>query len=201
MTRVPDLIAAALADVLRERTGWDEPPELCNLRVGAGQCEVRPIPLPTAVWASGPPAEVLRQMAADLKGGPAHVDVLRRHVPADLYGCAFRAEAWGVQARTGTPEAAECLAAARARRLASHPDRIEIRTVWAVDRAGISYDAMQERGSDEVTSRVVYPSPGSPEGFAGTVFEALDDLVTALLGVTVPDRGELGPGGWVRRRR
>ena len=58
--------------------------------------------------------------------------------------------------------------------------------MWAVDRAGITYEAFQVRGSAEVKTAVSYPQPG--QGYTGTIPRALDKLVTAFLGVDLPER-------------
>jgi len=108
--------------------------------------------------------------------------------PEGLHGAGFRCEAWAVTgAKAGTRREREVTAAARARRLHVHPDRIESRCMYAVDRAGITYSAMQARGESEVKRSVSYPRAGEP-GFSGIIPDALDRLVMGLLGVELAAR-------------
>lgn len=68
---------------------------------------------------------------------------------------------------------------------------MESRCFYAVDRAGITYSAMQARGETEVKRSAHYPKPGRP-GISGIIPDALDKLVTALLGVQIPVRSGRG---------
>ena len=61
-----------------------------------------------------------------------------------------------------------------------------MRQLWAVDRTRVTYMASQERGSDEVATDVRRPEPGMDH--VGDIFSALDRLVSAFLGVTLPER-------------
>jgi hypothetical protein len=118
--------------------------------------------------------------------------LLQAHAPEGLHGAAFRCESWMVaEGAPGTPETDGIRADARAHRLHMRPDRIEARTMLAVDRAGITYSAAQVRGQDDVRTSVTYPGPGKP-GVSGTVPSALDAIVTALLGVGIPARPDPG---------
>lgn len=76
---------------------------------------------------------------------------------------------------------------AKARRLWTRPDRVETRSIWAVDRAGITYDVTIERITGQVRRQARWPKPGVP-AITGAVPDALDKLVTALLGVPMPAR-------------
>lgn len=94
------------------------------------------------------------------------------------------------QVRTGPPGGGDhekAVEDAGNRRLYAHPDRVEVRSIWAVDRAGISYDATVERGAGEVRRTARWPKPGSL-AVTGAVPDALDRLVTTLLGVQMPAR-------------
>ena len=89
--------------------------------------------------------------------------------------------------KPGTERYSEVTAASKAKRLDSHPDRVESRCMYAVDRAGTTYSAMLVRGDGEVKRSVSYRKPGRPD-FSGIIPNALDRLVTSLLGVDLPAR-------------
>lgn len=186
MGRMADRIEAALAAEVSDRSEWDEPPGLYFLRVDGGECALRPQAVPVSCWAMGPPSRVLEAIA---DGFGQFSGLLQPAAPEGLYGVAFRCEMWEV--RTGLPGAEDhdqAQAMAHERRLYQHPDRIEVRSIWAVDRYGISYDATLERETGEMRRLVTYPKPGVP-GFSGIIPDALDKLVTVLLGVGLPARG------------
>jgi hypothetical protein len=131
------------------------------------------------------PPRVLARLA---DGAGEFSGLFRAVAPEGLHGAAFRCEAWAVDAgKPGTERYSETTAASMARQLHVHPDRVESRCMYAVDRAGITYSAMQARGEAEVKRSVTYPKPGKP-GFSGIIPNALDRLVTALLGVELPAR-------------
>lgn len=186
MGKVQDAIGDALAAELASRTAWDERPELFTVYYRDGRGHLGRLPIPDAIWSSGPPADVLDALA-DASGDGA--DLLREFAPAELFGVAFRTEMWMVSAPSGSVAAEDLKKRARAAggRVPTMPERVEARSMWAVDRAGITYSAFQVRGSDEVRRSVSYPKAGRP--FTGAVPKALDRLVTAFLGVTLPDRG------------
>jgi hypothetical protein len=185
VTRVADLVMDSLAAEVKSRTEWDEPPALFFLYLEGGRCRARPLPVPDFMWEIDAPPRVLSRMADGLGevGG-----LLASVAPEGLHGAAFRCEAWAVDAgMPGTERRSEVSAASMARQLHVHPDRVESRCMYAVDRAGITYSAMRAKGSDEVKRSVSYPKPGKP-GFSGIIPNALDRLVTALLGVELPAR-------------
>jgi hypothetical protein len=183
-------IAEHLAAELRKRREWDEPPCLYTLYVEGGQPRLGTIPLPDAIWASGPPAQVLKA----LSGLPSwHAGMLQAAAPAGLYGAAFRCEAWGITAPPGDEAAIRQLVEdGNARRVSQRPDRVEVRQIWAVDRARTTYMAMQERGKAEVRTDIRPPRPG--DDHVGDVFTGLDGIVSAFLGVTMPARSLKMPG-------
>lgn len=188
MGRVQDAVTAALAAEVSSRTEWDERPGLYSVGYEGGEGFVREVPLPDSVWASGPPVQVLTVIA---DGAGDWAAQLRKVVPPGLYGVAFFSEVWMASARHGTPEGDDLLRRARAAngRVSTLDDRVEARTMWAVDRAGITYSAVQERGSGKVETGVAYPKPG--QGFTGTIPRALDKLVSAFLGVDLPERQQV----------
>jgi hypothetical protein len=187
MSRVQDAIGDALVAELASRTAWDERPEVLTVYYSGGRCRLGRLTVPDEIWHAAPPAEVLAGLAAASESPAA--DLLREVVPEGLHGMAFFTEIWMASAPTGTAAAEDLVKRARAAggRVSTMPERVEARSIWAVDRAGISYTAFQVRGSDEVKRSVSCPKAGQP--FTGAVPRALDRLVTAFLGVTLPDRG------------
>jgi hypothetical protein len=183
MSGIPNVIEATLAAEIRRRREWDEPPCLYVMYVDRGRCALRPLPLPGAVW-TGQPAQILLRMAGMAE---MFTPALQAIAKPGLYGAAFRVESWGIRAPVSDREAVtQALADANGRRISARPDRTEMRQIWAVDRARITYMASQERGSGEVETVIQRPEPGWDH--VGTIFEALDRLVSALLGVTMPER-------------
>ena len=187
---IPRAIAEHLAAEIRRRREWDEAPCLYTLYVEGGQPSLGIIPLPDEIWASGPPAQVLLTIA-ELAAGDARL--FQAVAPAGLYGAAFRCEAWGIHAPAGDDAALRKMVEdGNARRVHERPDRVEVRQIWAVDRARTTYMASQERGSGEVLTDIRRPEPGMDH--TGDIFEGLDRLVSAFLGVTLPARSLRMPG-------
>jgi hypothetical protein len=186
MGRVAEKILAALAAEVGSRTEWDEPPALYFLHLADGKCLARPIDIPRAIWASGPPALVLSAMADCME---PFADLLRQISPEGLRGAAFYSETWTVrQPEAGTALRSEVMADAMAHRLHTRPDRVEARTMWAVDRAGNVYGAIKRRDIDDAPkTTVAYAKAGRRIG--GEVPDALGRMVTALLAVTMPGQG------------
>lgn len=115
--------------------------------------------------------------------------LLRQAAPEGLHGAAFRCETWIVaEPAPGTAERSEVMADQLAHRLHQRADRQEARSMWAVDRAGIIYGAVQRRDIDaEPHKQLTYPGPGRRP--SGTIPEALQRLVTATLGMGAPAGG------------
>lgn len=186
MGRIADEIADALVTEVRHRREWDEPPALCFLYVKGGRAGIREVPLPDVIWSAGRPPLILARLAA-VSGSEPVSSLLRNAAPEDLYGAAFRCEAWEViGGEPGTADWSETMADAQAHRLHLRADRREIRSIFAVDRAGVTYIAVQGRGDDDVRRSIAYPKPGA--GFTGTIPASLDRIVTAVLGVSLPSR-------------
>ena len=190
-SRVPRAIAEHLAAEIRRRREWDEPPCLYALHVEGGQPRLGPLPLPDVIWAAGPPAQVLLALSGM---GPGHARLLQSAAPAGLYGLAFRTEVWEITAPQDDEAAVrKMFEDGNARRVSQRPDRVEARQIWAVDRARTTYMASQERGSVDVRTSIRRPQRGNDH--VGDVFDGLDRLVSAFLGVTMPGRSLNMPGG------
>jgi hypothetical protein len=182
MGRVADWIMDALESEIKSRAECDEPPALYLLYLEGGRCRASQVDVPASYWSAAPPARVLEALAGGLGDFSG---LLQPAAPEGLHGAAFRCEMWEVRADPGTEE--ETRAAAVERRLSAHPDRVEVRSMWAADRGGASYGVTLERESGSVRRLVTYPKPGVP-GFTGIIPAALDRLVTAMLGVELPSR-------------
>lgn len=183
MSRLHDtILACALAEVT-SRTEWDEPPALYFLRVERGEAALIAVPLPEVVWRMGPVADVLESMARD---AGELVPAYRGAMPSGLYGAGFRAEAWEVVTDQSASKAkrARDHRDAWTRRISERPDRTEIRTLTVVDRAGITYSAAVRRNG-ETEAHILYRTVGT---MVGAVPDALDHMVTALLGVELGTR-------------
>ncbi len=188
MGRIPEAIADALVAEIKSRTEWDEAPALYTFYVESGRCRLAQIPLPEMVWSLAAPPAVLASFA---DAGLDEAVTLQAVAPPGLYGAAFRCEAWEVDGgKPGTEQRRQALADSKARRLNTRPDRVEVRSIYGVDRAGVTYSAVQRRGETGVRRSIAYPKPG--HGFAGTIPNALDRLVTSFLGVSMPARKGIG---------
>jgi hypothetical protein len=189
MGRVADQVLAALAAEVGSRTEWDEPPALYFLYLDGGKARISQASVPEFLWSADAPPRVLARIADSLG---EFSGLLSAVAPEGLHGAAFRCEAWVVDAgKPGTERRSEVSAEAMAKRLDVHPDRVESRCMYAVDRAGATYSVTQAKGDPEVKRSVSYRKPGSPD-FTGIIPNALDRLVTALLGVEMPARSRLG---------
>src|SRR5580765_4334 len=138
MGRVQDAVTAALAAEISSRKKWDESPALFFLYLTGGGVELRPVP--DAVWAlDRPPAMLDRMSRVTGECSP----LLQAAAPEGLHGAVFRCEVWSVEGGApGTAERSELVSDSRAHRLHLRPDKVEARSAWAVDRAGITYGAM-----------------------------------------------------------
>ena len=181
MGRVQDAIGRALAAEVEGRQGWDEAPALYFMYLQGGEPVLHELHIPDEYWALDRPPNVLDSISrcwADFSA------LLTAAAPESLHGAAFRCETWRVvtppPGSTGYAEAARL---ARAHRLREHPAGVEERTIWAVDRAGITHWAALERGASEAKRQVAYP--GAAGKITGTVPEALDRIVSATLGVSL----------------
>jgi hypothetical protein len=182
MGRVQEKISQCLAAEVEGRAAWDEPPGLYFLYLEGGKPRLSGLRFPDGIWASGRPPEVLDAVSRcwdDFRG------LLRQAAPQALHGAAFRCEMWRVETPPeDSPEYQEARRMALQRRLREHLDRVEGRSMWAVDRAGIAYGAVLDRGTAH--ARVMPPRyPGAAGRITGTIPEALDRIVTAMLGVTI----------------
>jgi hypothetical protein len=205
MGKLHDAIVARLAAELEARTAWDEPPALYRLGLRSKQARLVDAEVPLDIWALARPPEVLDRLAGYManQGWP-----LPGGLPPgwELHGMACRHEGWWVDVEMADRPAAKYTAAMAAEhRLADHPARVEIRMMYAVDRAGITYSSTLYRDQAEAETMIAYPTgravvhgPRVEEAMGGSdhlsvqptgaVVEALDRMVTILTGATLPPR-------------
>jgi hypothetical protein len=188
MSRVHDAILDCLTAELATRTEWDEPPALYLIILDGGVPHLDKFPLLDSAWELGRPPEVLAALA---RAWEHSADVIRPEVPPGLHGAAFRTEAWRVALPVGDPETGAVIRASEEHRLSEHPLRVEERDVFAVDRAGATFMVTWARGEAEPLRKVAHRRPGSDEGMLGAIPNALDRIVTALLGVPLPARPDV----------
>lgn len=183
MGKVQERIAAALAAEVGSRACWDEPPALFWLALERGVPQLVPAPVAPGTWSLAPPAAVLSGLA---DGCAEYAGPLQRSAPDGLHGAAFYSEIWTVMHRPDdTAGIARSTEDARAHRIHERPDRVEARTMWAVDRAGTVYAALLRRGIDDVPlTQVEYPGPGRT--IKGSIPASLERIVSAVLAVTMP---------------
>jgi hypothetical protein len=198
MGTVHDAIAACLAAELEQRTQWDEDPALYRLLVRGGRPRLELMRLHESIWDLDRPPAVVQHIAATMA-----LNGVRSPDP-DLFGIAFRHEGWGVDVdpEPGTPDTDP---AWRARVRAVHadglahaiharPDRYEVRLLYAVDRASVTYQIEQRRGEARATRSVHYP--GADHYVTGGVPQALDLMVSTLTGL--PAHARPADPGWLR---
>jgi hypothetical protein len=205
MGQLHDAIAAALAAELDARTEWDEHPALYFLALRSKQARLIDVDVPLLFWRAGRAPDVLEKLAVSL----AVAGVAPNPPPGwVVHGAAFRHEGWWVDVdmKHDLPAAKHAAALAAEHRLVDHPQRVEIRQMYAVDRAGITYSSTQYRGEGAAETMISYPTgravahgPHVEEALGGTtgpmkvqptgaVVEALDLIVSVLTGVELPAR-------------
>lgn len=177
----------ALAAETRSRPRWDEPPHLYFAYVSHGQCRLESAGVPDTVWGERP-AHDLAALADAVSHAASAAPV--RAKPG-LYAVVWRAEAFEFDhADPGTERFAQLVRDSDAGVMATRPDRREIRGITAIDRAGLVYDVKLTRDTGVLRKEVFPPDPVN--GHVGTIINALDALITALLGVAMPERRHLG---------
>lgn len=197
MGRLQEDILAVLTAELEARTAWDEPPGLYLLYVESGKPRLSQLALPDEIWSLDRPPAVLDSLSR--QAIPVWKAIMPI-VPASLFGAAWRYEGWEIQ----TPEDATAMQwrrdeqDARRHRISQRGDRVEIRSLEAVDRGGVQYTASVSRdGRPCHPDSVMFPRPGGAV-HTGTMSEALDRIVRGLLGVGIPER--VPPPGFTARR-
>ena len=156
MSVFADRICAALEDLLRSRSEWDEAPDVHFMYAEDGGIRFSdPEALvPSLIWAGDiPPTYKLAAMAGALADG-LPPGMLAAVAPRSIVAAVFRFEAWSVKVSLEAGEPAKKYARAlhQERMLHQHPDRTESRMAWAVTREHSHWLATQERVSGEIWS-------------------------------------------------
>ncbi len=90
-----------------------------------------------------------------------------------MFAFVFVSEGWALDASGESQRRAE------ARRIHEHPDRIEVRTLAAVDLAGFRYGYSIERLTGKLMESAHRPGDGADKGMDGYVHDSLARLVEA----------------------
>jgi len=174
------------------RTSWDEPPELHRLHMRDDRPSLQLVPVPLGLWAGARPPEVLAFVATAMwRFG------LRAARGGDLYGMAFLWEGWGVDPEPGFDEQRVAQLSAE-HALHSHPQRVEVRCLMAVDRYGVTYTVEHERTGVRPLRQLAVPPETDPV-LTGAVVDALDSMVEQLFDIKLPER--VVPERWQERLR
>lgn len=182
MSRLHEEIADMLAGELERRgRDWDEPPALYVLRLRDWGPEARKIPLRDEAWDTGRTGrritDTLHHFAQRLAANSPVVQRYTDLLMGDVHGVAFRHEGWAMPGLE---------------RDTADPDRVEVRTFMAVDRAQVTYHAMLRRGEDRADRFIIYPNRVKALDPSGSVIESLDMILAALTGGPPRPR----PGRW-----
>ena len=184
MSILHEKILAAVTAEAESRTEWDEPAAFYFLHLDGGVPCLREADM-AELWTIADPVALLASMA---RRAEQFAQQLQALAPENLHGLAFRFESWQVHSVRGDDARLSGHAAeARAHRLDRHPERREARSVYAVDRVGITYTRTLFRDGGEPAGGVEYPRPGKLRT-TGSVMRSLDGLVQGMLGVAMPER-------------
>lgn len=125
-------VSRALVENITARSQWDEPAQLYWLELTAGKVTMHLFPIDQSVFDTGHrPTDVLAGLAREVA---AQQDALRRAVPPGLFGLAFFCEAFAVTVPASADEWDDAARAAAAGAVPQHPDRVEQRMIYAVER-------------------------------------------------------------------
>jgi hypothetical protein len=174
-------ILSALVTEALARPRWGERPALYFVYLSRGQARLERAAVPEQAWGQQPEDDLLAIAAMAAARAAASPK-------PGLHAIAFRGEAWCAEAQAGTPQADELIRDTIARAIPGRPDGRAVRSVVAVDRDGITYEVMVFRDTGE-TRRAVRSGPA--HAATGTVPDALDLLIRAYLGITLPERRDL----------
>ena len=162
---------------------WDASPELGILlrrQTSFGLlCVITPIEI-DEVWHVAPVPDVLRAFARALRHRAAP-QVLADVAPGwEFAGVSLFTEGWMLSG--DVTDRAEMESWTATHNIKDHPDRIEVKMLSAVDRAGMHYLVQHARGAARSeTSFVATRGHGDSNELGGRVPEALDSILDALL--------------------
>ncbi|MEN4464372.1 hypothetical protein VXE65_20370 [Mycolicibacterium conceptionense] len=181
MTQLANSITDVLADNLAARRNWDEPPQLYWLMLANGNVSLELFPIPQDIFNLGHPVEILGEFAQAVEDNAAE---FRRIIPPSFIGVAFFCEAWTINYKDHD----EARQAARQRDTqpppSAHPQRIEQRTLIALERSGLRFYLGQPRGGD-IETEIEHARTDDPK-HAGRIPAVLAQLLNAILGTDTP---------------
>lgn len=165
----------AVLEVLESRMGgevWDALPAVWLIRDRDGVPELEEVRLPRRVLRRHP-VQFLDELAAGIRTG-------LRERPGGARGVALMCEGWGLLPGKANPAEAERYLRGELGLISDHPDRTEVRMVYALDQDGTRFMAMRERGSDRA-DRWTVPAGAGPAALDGRVPDALARLMDAIM--------------------
>lgn len=173
-------IADALVGNLAARNDWDEPAQLYWLDLTKGQVRLDLFPIDQDIFTTGHPPEVLAALTQAIED---QKEMFRRVIPPSLIGIAFFCEAWTVNFKT-SEEARRAAGRRDTQPLSSHPQRIEQRTIIALERSGLRFYVSQPRDG-EIESEVEHVLSDNPH-HSGLIPAVLAQLLNAILSTDMP---------------
>lgn len=177
-TWTPQQMAEAMLDheAKADRAGWDAPPRPFLMVTSGAGLRTHPADLDMRRWRTTTRAYLALEHFGrqPYRGSPT----LRRRIAA----VGWQHEAWTVQVHERDVAARDqMMAAAGDRQLYRHPDRIETRTVQAVDRHGHVYFIARERdGLPEVWTGL--PGDATHRLLDGAMIDALRAYAAVVFG-------------------
>lgn len=165
-----------LADMIEREMGWDAPHSLWIMYRRLAEAtpigniyavEFKRLHAFTPAQQKYPPGMTIRMLAEEM--GKVSPQQREEIVPPDLLGWALASEAWMA---FSTPDDPELTRDAENRRINERPDRVEVRTIMAVDKAERLYTFMRIRSDGDSITRVF----GADED-GGAIPEALIELI------------------------
>lgn len=150
-------------------------------RLGGLEMGFHPLDIPDTIWALAPVPDTIEAMAMAIREGISGIEAPPEGVR--IAGLLLATEAWALRAdKLPEGEREEAQRLAQEGDLAEHPNRVEIRMVYGVDRAGYRYSACQARGDDEIDEVVNGPGITGQLRMAGRVPEVLEQFLAAIVG-------------------
>lgn len=164
------------------RTEWDESPEVGFLFTASEGVRLLALPVPEFVWTMGHPAAITAGLAVTLpsmiKSNGISLVTSSYGVPVYPQGAYLRCESWTLPQHYLEETYRRRQAGGSTPRFETMADRIECRTITAVDVTGRVYITNLERGSSEVAT---YSTDViGPQGVDGRVPTALAALLDAV---------------------
>ncbi len=173
------ILAALAVELCPHRRSWGEHPDLLFLAAAGPDVHARPLGLPPFIWSGRTPSAVLAGIATAAEEMMAAWSV---RIPPGLLGAGLRCEAMVLADLPVTEVTAMTPDMVRA-----HPGAVLGRFACAVDRNGVTYGVETDHHGSILGGRIVVPGERHTAA-TGTIPDALDRILTALLGIDLPTR-------------